>query len=80
MPTSHPKTMSFQAYLDNIHAKTGKWPDDFEKLARDKGLFEPGTKVMEIVNWLKSEHGLGHGHAMAIVQAFKIKGVWPPKE
>lgn len=22
---------------------------------------------MEMVNWLKSEHGMGHGHANAIV-------------
>jgi hypothetical protein len=24
-----------------------------------------------IVNWLKTDHGLGHGHAMAIVQLIK---------
>jgi len=30
--------MSFQAYLDNIKAKTGKTPDDFRALAAKKGL------------------------------------------
>ena len=71
--------MSFQAYIDNIYAKTGKTPEDYEKLAREKGLLKPDTKVMELVTWLKNDEGLGHGHAMAIVQAFKIKGIYPPK-
>ena len=26
-----------------------------------------GAKHMEIVNWLKAEHGMGHGHANAVV-------------
>jgi len=71
--------MSFQAYIDNIHAKTGKTPEEFLALAKAKGLIAPEVKVMQIVDWLKSEFGLGHGHAMAIVQSFKNMGEWPPK-
>jgi hypothetical protein len=63
--------MSFQAYIDNIKSKTGKTPEDFKKLAEKKGLLRPGVKAMEIVGWLKKDHGLGHGHAMAIYAAFK---------
>lgn len=29
--------MSFQAYLDNIQAKTGRSPDDFRAYAAEKG-------------------------------------------
>jgi Domain of unknown function (DUF4287) len=36
-------------------------------------LLKPGVKAMEIVAWLKKEHGLGHGHAMAIYGTFKGK-------
>jgi len=56
--------MSFQAYLDNIKAKTGKTPDDFRVLAARKGL----TKFGEVVAWLKADFDLGHGHANAIAQ------------
>jgi len=65
--------MSFQAYIDNIKAKTGKTPEDFKKLAEKKGLLKPGVKAMEIVTWLKKDYGLGHGHAMAIYATFKGK-------
>jgi len=63
--------MSYQAYLDNIKAKTGKTPGDFEVLAKKKGLLEPGVKTRQIVSWLKEDFGLGHGHAMAIVLALQ---------
>jgi hypothetical protein len=63
--------MSFQAYIDNIKAKTGKTPEDFKKLAEKEGLLKPGVKAMQVVNWLKADFGLGHGHAMAIYAVFK---------
>jgi hypothetical protein len=62
--------MSFQAYLDNIEAKTGKTPNDFITLAKNKG-FTPDTRTGEIVTWLKEDFSLGHGHAMAMSQVIK---------
>ena len=70
--------MSFQAYIDNIKAKTGKSPDDFKALAEDKGFMKngaivPSVKATEITNWLKEDFELGYGHSMAIYAAFKGK-------
>ena len=70
--------MSFQAYLDNIQAKTGKSPDDFRAMADAKGFAQNGrlresVKAGEIVAWLKSDFALGHGHAMAIYALLKGK-------
>lgn len=63
--------MTFQAYLDNIQAKTGKTPEDFKKLAQKKGLLKAGTKATQITDWLKQDFDLGHGHAMAIYATLK---------
>jgi hypothetical protein len=70
--------MSFQAYIDNIKAKTGKTPDEFRKMAESMGFIvdgqiSPQVKATEITNWLKNDYGLGHGHAMAIYATFKGK-------
>jgi hypothetical protein len=70
--------MSFQAYIDNIKAKTGKTTADFKKMAEIKGFIvngelNPKIKATEIANWLKEEFELGHGHAMAIYATFKGK-------
>jgi mevalonate kinase len=72
--------LSFQAYIDNIFAKTGLKPADFLKAAKKAGMFEEGVKVMQIVAWLKESYGLGHGHAMAIVQTFKDAGAISTKK
>lgn len=68
--------MSFQAYLENIKAKTGKGPEDFRQLAAEKGFtdgntIKDGVKAGTIVQWLKDDFGLGHGHAMAIYALLK---------
>lgn len=62
--------MTFQAYLDNIETKTGKTPNEFNSLAKEKG-FGPDTKAGEIASWLKEDFALGHGHAMAMVHVIK---------
>ena len=63
--------MSFQAYLDNIEQKTGKTPNEFIALAKEKGLDDPKIKAGQIVDWLKEDFDLGRGHAMAIVHIIK---------
>ena len=68
--------MSFQAYFDNVKAKTGLGPAEFKALAEAKGLtangaIAAGVKATQITDWLKSEYGLGHGHAMAIYALIK---------
>ena len=71
---SIPHIVSFQAYLDNIKTKTGKTPEDFKKLAKEKGLLKPGFKASDLVKWLKGDFELGHGHSMAVWAVFKSKG------
>jgi len=70
--------MSFQAYLDNVEAKTGKSAEDLKAIATEKGLADanglaPGVKATAIVDWLKNDFDLGHGHAMSIVAYIKGK-------
>jgi hypothetical protein len=55
--------VTYKAYIDNIKAKTGKDPEYFRAEAKKKGL----KKHAELLKWLKSDCGLGHGHANAII-------------
>ena len=66
--------MSFQAYLDNIKARTGKTPAQLRRLAAKAGVYKRDMKASELVAWLKREFDLGQGHSMAIWKVFKDEG------
>ncbi|MGC0365313.1 hypothetical protein ABH922_003297 [Rhodococcus sp. 27YEA15] len=51
------------SYFPAIEKKYGRPISEWKDVIRRSEL----TKHMELVNWLKSEHGLGHGHANALV-------------
>ncbi|MFE5331099.1 DUF4287 domain-containing protein [Embleya sp. NPDC056575] len=51
------------AYFPSIEKKYGRPIEEWLGLVRSSPL----TRHMELVSWLKSEHGLGHGHANALV-------------
>jgi hypothetical protein len=73
--------MSFQAYIDNIKAKTGKTPEQLKAAATKAGIYNSMMKASELVAWLKNEYDLGHGHSMAIWAVWKDKGwVQAPKQ
>jgi len=62
--------MSFQAYLDAIETRTGLTPQQLLDQAHARG-FGAETKAAEVVAWLAADHGLGRGHAMALVHVLK---------
>ncbi|MCC9197778.1 DUF4287 domain-containing protein [Arthrobacter sp. zg-Y820] len=63
--------MSFQAYLDAIEDKTGLTPRQLLQIAKDKGFDAPEVKAGEILEWLKTDYGLGRGHGMALVHVIQ---------
>jgi len=57
------KTKGPASYFPSIEKTYGKPIAHWTALIGTK----TGKKHMEIVNWLKADHGLGHGHANALV-------------
>ncbi|MGW7020290.1 DUF4287 domain-containing protein [Streptomyces decoyicus] len=51
------------SYFPSIETKYGRPIAVWKHLIHTSPL----TKHMELVSWLKTEHGLGHGHANALV-------------
>lgn len=58
-----------RSYFPSIESTYGKpvghWMDQLDRVS-DKKHFEQ-------VNWLKSEHGMGHGHANALVYVYRAE-------
>jgi len=77
LPTHAPdRSHELSSVPGNIQAKTGRSPADFRKIAERKGFTKQGrlaegVKAGAIVKWLKEDHQLGHGHAMAIYALLK---------
>lgn len=57
------------SYFPSIEKKYGQPVAHWLGLLGDKA----GMKHMEMVNWLKNEHGIGHGHANALVAWYLAK-------
>src|SRR4051812_19771680 len=68
------QSMSFEAYLRSIKARTGKTPRELRDLAIKAGVFKPTMCAAELITWLAQEFQLGHGHSMAVWAVFKSKG------
>ncbi|WP_433273789.1 DUF4287 domain-containing protein [Actinosynnema sp. CS-041913] len=51
------------SYFPSIERTYGRPVSEWQDLIRESPL----TKHLELVTWLKAEHGLGHGHANALV-------------
>ena len=51
------------SYFPSIEQKYGRPVEEWQQLVRESPL----EKHMELVTWLKTEHGMGHGHANAVV-------------
>ena len=67
-PANKPKGPA--SYFPSIEAKNGRPMQEWLDLVVDR---LDGHTHMQVVGWLKDEHGLGHGHANAIVAYVRAK-------
>lgn len=51
------------SYFPSIERTYGRRIEEWQEMIRASDL----DRHMELVSWLKTEHGMGHGHANALV-------------
>jgi hypothetical protein len=68
------------SYFPSIEARYGQPIAHWQHLLRAHRTEHAEARHMDLVAWLKSEHGLGHGHANALVAATSSEDerAWPP--
>jgi hypothetical protein len=55
------------SYFPAIEKKYGFPILEWQRLLRKHISRHPDSRHMELVGWLKAQHGMGHGHANAVV-------------
>lgn len=70
MTTNTEKTKGPASYFPSIETKYGQPIDHWMQVLKKAGPM----KHMELVSLLKTEHGMGHGHANALVAVFLAPG------
>ena len=55
------------AYFPSIEKKYGRPISEWQQVIRSAPGYGAGAKHMELVNLLKDQHAMGHGHANALV-------------
>lgn len=58
------------SYFPSIEARYGRPVAEWLAALQASGI----DKHMEMVAWLKTEHGMGHGHANALVAHYRANG------
>ena len=64
---SHP--VQGTAYFPAIEKRYGRPISHWQELLSAYRAQHPDMRFMQQVAWLKDEHGMGHGHATALVAA-----------
>ncbi|MBF6078763.1 DUF4287 domain-containing protein [Nocardia beijingensis] len=60
------------SYFPSIEAKYGRSIEEWKAAMRETG----SSSHKELVEWLKTEHGFGHGHAGALTQHYLHPERW----
>jgi len=69
-----PKVTGPASYFPSIEKKYGRPISEWQEMIRSSPL----TKHMELVNWLKADYEMGHGHANALVHYTLNEEKWKP--